>query len=254
MTGKSGIQWTSSTWNPLTGCTRVTSGCDNCYAFALHDQRYRAYVQYEGIYPKNGKSMPLQYSKPFSTIQLLPDRLEDPLHVKQPQMFFVNSMSDLFHSQVPDAYIVQIFETMRKADWHIFQILTKRPGRLRRLGQQIQWPTNVWAGVSIELDTLVARADALREIDASVKFLSCEPLLGPLPSLRLEGIDWVIVGGESGPQARRMQEVWATDLRDRCVAADLPFFFKQWGGKTAKAGGNLLQGEIWEQMPKVYER
>jgi protein gp37 len=252
MTGKSKIQWTTSSWNPLTGCTRVTSGCQHCYAFALHDQRYQAYQHYEGIYPTTGKPMPMQYAKPFAEIQLLPSRLEDPLRIKTPQMFFVNSMADLFHSQVPTDYIAQVFETMRKADWHIFQVLTKRPGRLRRLGQQIVWPANVWMGVSIEADDLCHRADALRDVPAAVRFLSLEPLLGPLPSLNLQGIGWVITGGESGPDARYCHPDWVRDLRDRCVGYHVAFFHKQWGGRTPKAGGRSLDGQTWDLMPSAY--
>lgn len=252
MTGKTAIRWATASWNPLTGCTRVTAECDHCYAFQLHDMRNGAYVKYQGLYPKTGKPMPKQYAKPFSEIQLFSERLDDPLHVKTPQRFFVDSMSDLFHSTVPDEYILRVFETMRKADWHVFQVLTKRPGRLRRLGQLISWPPNVWMGVSVGIDRAVGRANALREVNAAVRFLSCEPLLEPLPSLNLKDIDWVIVGGESGITPRPMAEDWAVDLRDRCLAEDIPFFFKQVGGRTAKAGGNHLQGEIWEQMPKVY--
>lgn len=252
MSGKSAISWTDRTWNPTTGCTRVSAGCEQCYAFTLHDLRHAAYTQHGGVYPKTGKPMPRQYAQPFSTVQLLPERMEDPLHVKRPQRFFVNSMADLFHSQVPDDYIFQVFDVMRRAHWHIFQVLTKRAGRLRRLGPRLDWPPNVWMGVSIENDLLTPRTDALREVPAAVRFLSCEPLLGPLPSLRLEGLHWIIVGGESGPYARPMQEIWAVDLRDRCVAAGIAYFFKQWGGRTPTSGGRLLQGQIWDQMPPCY--
>jgi protein gp37 len=165
-------------------------------------------------------------------------------------MIFVNSMADLFHSQVPDTYIFQVFEVMRAAKWHIFQILTKRVGRLKRLAQQIDWPPNVWMGTSIENDLVTPRADALRLVPAAVRFLSCEPLLGPLPSLELEGLHWVIVGGESGPGARPLQEEWVADLRDRCGEANIPFFFKQWGGRTPKGGGRMLQGRTWDEFPR----
>lgn len=248
MTGKSSIEWTQATWNPLAGCTRVTSGCDHCYAFALHDRRHEAYVRYGGVYP-NGRPMPPQYARPFAEMQVLPDRLEQPLSIKKPTTFFVNSMSDLLHSRVPDAYIEQVFEVMRRASWHTFQVLTKRVGRLRRLAALLSWPDNVWMGVSIEQDTLAGRADALRVVPAAVRFLSCEPLLGPLPSLSLDGIEWVIVGGESGPEARPCDVAWVCDLRDRCLVAGVPFFFKQWGGRTPKAGGRLLDGRIWDEMP-----
>lgn len=250
MSGKTSIEWTDRSWNPVTGCTRVTAGCQNCYAFTLHEQRYAFSIANNGIYP-NGKPVASQYAKPFSEIQLLPQRLEDPLHIKKPQRFFVNSMSDLFHSNVPDEYILQVFDTMRRAHWHSFQILTKRAGRLRRLGQHIQWPDNVWMGVSIETDDLTPRADALREVPAKVRFLSCEPLLGPLPSLSLKGIHQVIVGGESGPDARPMKLDWVRGIRDRCVSANVAFFYKQFGGRTPKAGGRILDGRTWDEMPKV---
>jgi|SRR2546429_1361973 len=209
MSGITSIEWTDRSWNPITGCTRVTSGCDNCYAFALHDMRHEAH--------KQGMKMAPQYHKPFSEIQLLPQRLEDPLKWQKSSKIFVNSMSDLFHSQVPERYI-----------------------RLRNLGPQLNWPENVWMGVSIETDDLTPRANALREIPAAVKFVSCEPLLGPLPSLNLEGLDWVIVGGESGKNARPMDMDWVRDIRDRCAASDVAFFFKQIGGRTPKAGGREL--------------
>ncbi len=244
------IEWTNETWNPLTGCTRVTKGCDHCYAFTLHDMRHEVYTRDHGIYP-NGKPMPAQYARPFTQIQLLPERLEHPLRVKQPKMFFVNSMSDLFHSQVPDDYIFHVFEIMRRAHWHTFQVLTKRAGRLRRLGQLIDWPANVWMGVSLENDVLTPRADALRECPAAVRFLSCEPLLGPLPSLNLTGLHWIIAGGESGKGARPCHPEWVREIRDRCQDAGVAFFFKQYGGRTAKSGGRLLDGRTWDEFPAV---
>lgn len=226
MTGKTPIQWSDMTWNPMTGCTRVSDGCKNCYAFALHDRRHEAYMR--------GLKMPAQYSKPFSEVQLLPQRLRDPLKVKTPKKIFVNSMADLFHSDVPEEYIRQVFAIMKQAHWHTFQILTKRAGRLRRLGTQLSWPENVWMGVSIENDSLTPRANALRESGAHVKFLSCEPLLGPLPSLDLVGIDQVVVGGESGSDARPFDPAWARELRDRCKNAHVAFFMKQFGQVWAK--------------------
>ncbi len=260
MSGTTAIEWTSTyhedgsvtpgkTWNPLTGCTRVTQGCDNCYAFALHDRRHEAYLQGNGAYP-HGKPIPRQYAKPFSEVQLLPERLEEPLRIKTPTKFFANSMSDLFHSNVPDEYICQVFDVMRRADWHIFQVLTKRAGRLRRLGPLLDWPPNLWLGVSIELDHLVVRADALRAVPAAIRFVSCEPLLGPLPSLDLTAMDWIITGGESGPGARHCDPDWVRDLRDRCVDRTIAFFHKQWGGRTPKAGGRLLDGRTWDEMPR----
>jgi len=186
-------------------------------------------------------------------LKLWPNRLELPLRWKKPKMIFVNSMSDLFHSQVPEAYIRQVFEIMCQAHWHTFQVLTKRAGRLRRLGPTLDWPSNVWMGVSIELDPLTARADALRvgARNAAVRFLSCEPLLGPLPSLQLDTIQWVITGGESGLHARPCNPEWVRDIRDRCLEAGVAFFHKQWGGRTPKAGGRLLDGQTWDEYPKV---
>jgi protein gp37 len=213
--------------------------------------RYDAYLRHHGVYPKTGKPMPKQYAKPFSEVQLLPERLEDPLHIKSSQRFFVNSMSDLFHSNVPDEYIQQLFGVMKKAHWHIFQILTKRAGRLRLLGPHLEWSPNVWIGVSIENDQLTPRADALRTVPATVRFLSCEPLLGPLPSLRLDGIHWVITGGESGPGARPCNPDWVRDIRDRCTANGIAFYHKQWGGRTPKSGGRELDGRTWDEYPQA---
>jgi protein gp37 len=251
MTGKTPIEWATSTWNPLTGCTRVTTGCAHCYAFSLHDMRHDAYTRHGGVYPKNGKPMPAQYARPFSAVQLLPERLEDPLHIKTPQRFFVNSMGDLFHSQVPDDYIRRVFDVMRRADWHIFQVLTKRSNRLKHLGPSLDWPHNVWMGVSIETDALTVRANALRAVPAAVRFLSLEPLVEGLPSLRLDGLHWVITGGESGPGNRPCNPAWVHNLRDRCAAAGVPFFFKQWGGHTPQAGGRELDGRTWDEMPRI---
>ena len=242
------------TWNPLVGCTRVTQGCDHCYAFTLHEQRHAVYQKNNGFWRPDGTQMPRQYAQPFSTLQLLPERLEQPLHIKKPHMIFANSMSDLFHSQVPDTYIFQIFDIMRQAHWHTFQILTKRVGRLKRLASHIDWPLNVWIGTSIENDRVAPRANVLRTLPAAVRFLSCEPLLGPIPSLNLRGLDWVIVGGESGIEARPMEEIWALDIRDRCVALGIPFFFKQFGGRTPKAGGRILQGRTWDEYPQPVNR
>jgi len=251
MSGKSAIQWTSATWNPTTGCTRVTSGCDQCYAFALHDMRYAAYLKHGGVYPSTGKPMPKQYAKPFSEVQLLPERLDWPLHQKQPLRIFVDSMSDLMHSQISEDYIRQIFEVMQAAHWHTFQVLTKRVGRLRQLGPRLPWAPNIWIGTSIENDQVVRRADALRVVPAAIRFLSCEPLLGPLLSLDLTGIQWVITGGESGPNARPCDPDWVRDLRDRCVARNVAFFHKQNGGRTSKAGGRFLDGRTWDEMPST---
>lgn len=255
MSGKSAIEWTDATWNPTSGCTRVTEGCTNCYAFALHDMRHKRYLENNGIEPKTGRPMPAQYAKPFSEIQLLSqERLEWPLRERKPQKIFVNSMSDLFHSQIPDEFIRRVFAIMHRADWHTFQVLTKRPGRLRRLATQLEWTPNIWIGVSIEEDKLTPRADALRAVPAAVRFLSCEPLLGPLPSLDLTGIHQVITGGESGPDARECRVEWVREIRDRCQSSGVAFFHKQWGGRTPKAGGRMLDGQTWEQMPMEHRR
>jgi protein gp37 len=211
--------------------------------------RYAAYVRHGGIYPKTGKPMPEQYARPFSEVQLLPERLEWPLHQRQPLRIFVDSMSDLFHSKIPDEYIRRVFEVMREAHWHTFQVLTKRVGRLRRLGQSLPWEPHIWIGTSVENDLVTPRADALRTVPAHVRFLSCEPLLGPLSSLNLDGISWVITGGESGPNARSCDPEWVRDLRDRCIERGIAFFHKQWGGRTPKAGGRLLDGRTWDEFP-----
>lgn len=233
---KSAIEWTESTWNPVTGCTKISPGCKYCYAERLAE-RLRAMGQ------KN-------YRNGFR-LTLHPDMLEVPLRWKKPQTIFVNSMSDLFHKDVPVDYIRRIFDVIRRAHWHRFQVLTKRSGRLVELDRKIEWTPNLWMGVSVESDRFRRRINDLRATGARVKFLSLEPLLGPLPDLDLRGIDWVIVGGESGPSARPMNPTWATDLRDQCSRAGVPFFFKQWGGTNKKKTGRLLDGRTWNQMPRV---
>jgi protein gp37 len=248
MSGTSAIAWTDLTWNPTTGCTRVTAGCDHCYAFRLHDLRHAVYQRTGGVYP-NGKPMPKQYALPFSHVQLLPERLEQPLHIKTPRKIFVDSMSDLFHSQVPEEYLRRVFEVMCQAHWHSFQVLTKRPARLARLAPALPWPKNIWIGTSVELDRLTPRIDLLRQVPTPNRFLSLEPLLGPLPSLSLDGIGWVITGGESGPDARPCHPDWVRAIRDQCISQEVAFFHKQWGGRTAKAGGDELDGRRWREFP-----
>jgi protein gp37 len=250
MSNHSPIEWTDWTWNPTVGCTRVTAGCDHCYAFALHDMRHACYEANQGSWSPGGRAMPAQYAHPFSAVRLLPERLGDPFALKKPKRIFVNSMSDLFHSQVPFDYLEQVFRTMAQAHWHTFQILTKRVGRLSRLAPDLRWSPNIWIGVSIETDPLTARTRALQQVPTPNRFLSLEPLLEPLPSLSLEGIAWVIVGGESGPAARPMHPEWVRVIRNQCVAAHVPFFFKQWGGRTPKAGGRLLDGRTWDELPE----
>ena len=230
----SGIEWTQSTWNPVTGCDKVSPGCKHCYAERMAE-RLRAMGQ---MNYRNGFELTLQ-----------PKMLELPLTWRKPQTVFVNSMSDLFHEAVPVEYVQQVVEVMRCAHWHRFQVLTKRANRLAILDQKIAWPPNVWMGVSVESARYVERIDLLRRTRANVKFLSLEPLLGPLNNLDLQGIDWVIVGGESGPKARPMAAEWVLQIRDQCRAVRVPFFFKQWGGKNKKKTGRLLAGRTWDEMP-----
>ena len=228
------IEWTDTTWNPVTGCTKISPGCKNCYAErmagrlqAMGQPRYR-----------NGFDLTLQE-----------DVVEQPLTWRRPRRVFVNSMSDLFHVDVPAAFIARVFATMVAAPQHSFQILTKRPERVVELAGELPWPTNVWMGTSIERQDYAWRSSMLRKVPARVRFLSVEPLLGPIPRLPLTGIDWVIVGGESGPGARRMDPEWARSIRDQCVSRAVPFFFKQWGGPNKKATGRELDGEFWDQYP-----
>jgi protein gp37 len=230
----SDIEWTHATWNPVTGCTKVSPGCKHCYAERM-SRRLRAMGQRNY---RNGFRLTLQ-----------PHMLELPLRWQKPQRIFVNSMSDLLHPGVPSEYVRKVFDVMRRAGWHRFQVLTKRAERLAEIDREVGWPPNVWMGVSVETGRYRDRIDRLRETGAGVKFLSLEPLLGPLPALDLTGIDWVIVGGESGPGARAVEKGWVLDLRDQCVTAGVPFFFKQWGGTNKKKTGRLLEGRTWDQQP-----
>lgn len=244
------IEWTDATWNPVTGCTKVSAGCDNCYAHALaHGRLTNAYLRALPVVPS-----PENLADPFA-VRLWPDRLPQPEKWAEPKMIFVNSMSDLFHVDIPEAYVRKIFEVMLRVDRHVYQVLTKRPSRAARFfarnrdlfpGGEI--PGHIWMGTSVENQDVAYRVEQIRSVPAEVRFLSCEPLLGPL-SLDLSGIHWVIVGGESGIGYRRMAEDWALGVRDQCREADVAFFFKQWGGRTPKAGGRLLAGEEWSQLP-----
>jgi protein gp37 len=243
MADKSAIEWTEATWNPVTGCDRVSAGCDHCYALTLA-ARLKAMGQ-----PKYQRDGDPRTSGPGFGVTMHPAELEIPRRWRRPRVIFVNSMSDLFHPQVSADFIARVFEVMAATPQHTYQILTKRPKRARQLLRGWTPVLNVWLGVSIEDERVVDRADILREVPAAVRFLSLEPLLGPLPSLDLTGIDWVIVGGESGPDCRPMRKEWVLELRDRCQAAGVPFFFKQWGGPTPKSGGRLLDGRTWNQMP-----
>lgn len=237
MSTGSSIEWTESTWNPLTGCTKISPGCKHCYA-------ERMALRLQAMGQPN-------YANGFR-LTLHEHVLSAPLSWKKPQMIFVNSMSDLFHKDVPVDFIQRVFEVMRQASWHTFQVLTKRSERLLELDSAIDWPANVWMGVSVEQTDYAFRIDHLRQTTAAVKFLSLEPLLGPLPNLQLQDIDWVIVGGESGPKARPLQEAWVIEIRDQCTKVDVPFFFKQWGGVRKKKTGRLLEGRTWDGMPTKY--
>jgi protein gp37 len=239
MGDKSAIEWTDATWNPVTGCNKISPGCKNCYA-----ERLAARLQAMGN-PR--------YKNGF-VLTLHSDQLTLPLRWTQPRQIFVNSMSDLFHESVPDDYIFRVFETMVKADWHIFQILTKRAERLAEIAPRLPWPENVWQGISIENADYTWRIAQLVKVPAAVRFLSVEPLLGPLPKLPLKGISWVIVGGESGPDFRPVNPEWVRQIRDQCLKAKVSFFFKQWGGFTPKAGGRRLDGRFWDQMPVVHSK
>lgn len=233
---KSTIEWTEATWNPVTGCTKISPGCKHCYAERLS---YRLKAMGQPNYA-NGFALTLQ-----------PHALEIPLRWKTPQVIFVNSMSDLFHKNVPTTYIQQVFDVMARANWHCYQILTKRSERLMQISRQLSWKSNIWMGVSVENEDYAFRINHLRETGAHVKFLSLEPLLGALPQLNLQGIDWVIVGGESGPGARAIRKEWVLDIRDQCLMANVPFFFKQWGGTNKKQAGRQLEGRTWDQMPSL---
>jgi protein gp37 len=228
------IEWTESTWNPVTGCTKISPGCKHCYAermagrlHAMGQERYR-----------DGFKLTLQ-----------PDLVDLPLHWRKPRLIFVNSMSDLFHRDVPREFIARVFETMRAAHWHTFQVLTKRSDRLRELAADLPWPDNVWMGVSVESEKYVPRIADLVQVPARVRFLSVEPLLGPIPDLPLEGVHWVIVGGESGPEARPMKAEWVRAIHARCQVEGVPFFFKQWGGVNKGRTGRELDNKTWDEMP-----
>lgn len=234
--GKSNIEWTEETWNPVTGCDSVSPGCDNCYA-----ERLAARLQAMGN---------KRYINGFR-VTLHWDKIEEPLRWTRPRIVFVNSMSDLFHPEVPDDFIDGVFDTMARASQHTFQVLTKRPQRAAKHLNGSQLPPHIWMGTSIENDQYTFRANYLRMINVYVRFLSCEPLLGPLPSLDLNNIQWVIAGGESGPGHRPIEIDWVRNLRDLSQKAEIPFFFKQWGGNTPKAGGRTLDGITWNGFPHL---
>ena len=240
MADKSAIEWTDATWNPVTGCTKISAGCDNCYAERFAER-------FRGV---DGHP----YAMGFD-LTLRPERIEQPIAWRRPRMIFVNSMSDLFHKGVPADYVDRVFDIMERADWHVFQVLTKRSSRLRnyvnRRYRNRVAPPHIWLGVSVEDGGKLSRVRHLKDANAGVRFLSIEPLIGPIGALDLDGIHWVIVGGESGPRARPMQEKWAISIRDQCGDADVPFFFKQWGGFRPKSGGRELVGREWSEYPNV---
>ena len=237
------IEWTDTTWNPVTGCTKISAGCDHCYAERF-SERFRGTPNH-----------------PFETgfdLTLRPERIEQPLAWRRPRMVFVNSMSDLFHKEIPRPFISKVFDTMERAHWHTFQVLTKRSSLMRSFLRQryssAPAPMHIWFGVSVEDGARLSRLRHLREAPAGIRFLSIEPLIGPIGKIELGGIDWVIVGGESGPSARPMNPDWVRDIRDQCIAAGVAFFFKQWGGFRPKSGGRLLQGREWNQFPSLSQK
>jgi protein gp37 len=236
MAGSSTIEWTEATWNPVTGCTKMSEGCRNCYAHRMA-KRLHAMGNH-------------RYANGFN-VTLHQDLITKPLEWKKPRRIFVNSMSDLFHKDVPDSFIHSVFETMIEASHHTFQVLTKRSDRLAELGQRLPWAPNIWIGVSVEDERVIDRIDHLRQVPADVRFLSCEPLIGPLSNLNLEGIHWVIVGGESGPGSRPMESEWVTEIRDQCQKQNTAFFFKQWGGVQKHRFGRELEGKTYDEYPEV---
>lgn len=232
---KSKIEWTGSTWNPITGCTKYSDGCTNCYAEKMANRL---------------KNMGLKKYENSFNLTLHYENIEDPLFMKKPQTIFVCSMSDIFHKDVPDEFILKLFEVMNKAHWHTFQVLTKRAERIKELNDSITWTKNIWLGTTVESEKVTHRIDYLRESGAYIKFLSIEPLLSPINDLKLKNIDWVIVGGESGAKARPMLKEWVVDIKNQCNTQYVPFFFKQWGGKNKKKAGRLLDNTTYDEMPK----
>lgn len=241
---QSAIEWTEATWNPTTGCDKVSPGCDNCYALTL-SKRLKAMGAKK--YQLDGNPTT---SGPGFGIAIHESSLLEPLRWRSPKLVFVNSMSDLFHAKVPLDFVERVFDVMRATPQHTYQVLTKRSARLPKIANKLNWPSNLWLGVSVEDNNHLNRVDHLRQVPVAVRFLSCEPLLGPLPDLELTGIDWLITGGESGPNARPVDAEWVRDIRDKCLESEVPFFHKQWGGRTPKSGGRELDGSIWGQMPE----
>ncbi|MCL6591894.1 MAG: phage Gp37/Gp68 family protein [Firmicutes bacterium] len=239
MANKTKIEWTEYSWNPVTGCTKISDGCLNCYAEK---------------FAKRLKAMGNPRYKNGFNITIHEDLIAAPLTWKTPHMVFVNSMSDLFHESIPDEIIWRIFGTMNSAHWHTFQVLTKRSQRLLDLSAKLKWTSNIWMGVTVENIDVLYRVDHLRQTGAKIKFISAEPLITGLSAINLNGIDWVIVGGESGPSARPMKPEWVTEIKDQCLEIGIPFFFKQWGGTNKKKAGRLLEGRAWDGMPELVSR
>ncbi|KQC35029.1 DUF5131 family protein [Frankia sp. ACN1ag] len=246
MADHSGIEWTEATWNPTTGCDRISAGCDHCYALTL---ARRLKAMGSAKYQNDGDP---RTSGPGFGVTVHADVLAVPRRWREPRLIFVNSMSDLFHARVPVDFIRAVFEVMADTPQHTYQVLTKRSRRLAQLAGGLEWPSNVWMGVTVEDAAAVHRVDDLVQVPAAVRFLSCEPLLGPIPGLDLTGVHWVIAGGESGPRHRPVEQAWVGGLRDACQDARTPFFFKQWGGSTPKAAGRLLDGRTWDEMPRAH--
>ena len=245
---KTTIEWTQVTWNPVTGCDRTSAGCDNCYALIL-SKRLKAMGAEK--YQNDGNPAT---SGPGFGVTTHPASLAQPYKWKRPSTVFVNSMSDLFHAKVPLSFVQDVFDVMADTPQHTYQILTTRAVRLRRMADKLRWPANVWMGVSVEEPKVLDRIDDVRAVPAAVRFLSVEPLIAALPNINLDGIDWVIVGGESGHNHRPIEPEWVEDIRDQCLEARVPFFFKQWGGRTPKANGRLLDGRTWDEMPVAQVR
>ena len=243
MADHSAIEWTEATWNPTTGCDRTSPGCDRCYALTL---AARLKAMGSRKYQRDGDP---RTSGPGFALTIHPDALDVPRRWASPRLIFVNSMSDLFHPEVSVGFIRDVFAVIEETPQHTYQLLTKRSKRLERLADSLNWPTNLWMGVSVESEQYAFRIDHLREVGASVRFVSAEPLLGPLEGLNLNGIHWLIAGGESGARARPIEYEWVASLRDQCAAAGIAFFFKQWGGRTPKAGGRTLDGDTWDDLP-----
>ena len=236
--GQSSIEWTEMTWNPVTGCTKISEGCKHCYAES---------------FTRRLKAMGVKKYEDGFNIRIHPDSLQEPYTWKKPKVVFVNSMSDLFHEKVPVEFIQQVFQVMKDNPQHVFQVLTKRADVLLYYDKEglLNWTHNIWMGVSVENDWNKNRIDLLSQTGARTKFLSCEPLIGPIGKMNLEKIDWVIVGGESGLKARPMKKEWVVDIKTQCIEKNVAFFFKQWGGKNKKKAGRLLEGKIWDEMPEI---